>query len=53
MRRTATRGRSYRNDSGFELGPVSVDNFIVPRETRTETDTDIHLYDRQTDATGC
>jgi dipeptidyl aminopeptidase/acylaminoacyl peptidase len=39
----------YRNDAGFELGPVSVDKrFIVLRETRTETDTDIHLYDRQT-----
>jgi dipeptidyl aminopeptidase/acylaminoacyl peptidase len=39
----------YRNDAGFELGPVSVDKrFIALRETRTETDTDIHLYDRQT-----
>jgi dipeptidyl aminopeptidase/acylaminoacyl peptidase len=39
----------YRNDAGYELGPVSVDKrFIALRETRTETDTDIHLYDRQT-----
>lgn len=39
----------YRNDAGFELGPVSDDKrFVALRETRTETDTDIHLYDRQT-----
>ncbi len=39
----------YRNDAGFELGPVSGDKrFVALRETRTETDTDIHLFDRQT-----
>jgi dipeptidyl aminopeptidase/acylaminoacyl peptidase len=39
----------YRNDAGYELGPVSSDKrFIALRETRTETDTDIHLFDRQT-----
>jgi dipeptidyl aminopeptidase/acylaminoacyl peptidase len=39
----------YRNEAGYELGPVSSDKrFVALRETRTETDTDIHLYDRQT-----
>jgi len=38
----------YRNEAGYELGPVSSDKrFLALRETRTETDTDIHLYDRQ------
>jgi dipeptidyl aminopeptidase/acylaminoacyl peptidase len=38
----------YRNDKGYELGPVTVDRRLVAlRQNHTETDTDIILFDRQ------
>ena len=41
----------YRNESGFALGPVSPDRrFVALVETRTDTDTDIHLLDRESGA---
>jgi dipeptidyl aminopeptidase/acylaminoacyl peptidase len=38
----------YRNDKGYDIGPVSADRRLVAlRQNHTETDTDIVLFDRQ------
>jgi dipeptidyl aminopeptidase/acylaminoacyl peptidase len=38
----------YRNEAGYDLGPVSSDKrFVALLENRSDIDTDIHLYDRQ------
>jgi len=45
------RALLYRNESGFDAGPVSPDRrFVALLETRTDTDTDIHLLDRESGA---
>ncbi len=42
----------YRNDKGFELGPVSRDKrYIALAKSRTTSDADIWLFDRQTRTT--
>ena len=39
----------YKNESGFQPGPVSPDRrYVAVVEVHTETDTDIHLVDRKT-----
>jgi len=41
----------YRNEGGYAIGPVTADRrFVALLETRTETDTDIHLLDRKSGA---
>ena len=38
----------FKNDAGYDLGPVSPDaRYIALGKTRTETDIDIYLHDRQ------
>ena len=42
----------YRNDDGYELGPISPDRrFVALGKTYTETNTDIFLHDRRTGQT--
>lgn len=47
-----TRTLFYRNDKGFEIGPISRDKrYIALTKRRTTNDADIWLFDRQTHST--
>ncbi len=42
----------YRNDAGFDLGPVSRDRrYVALVKARTSSDVDVYLHDRRTGAT--